>query len=160
MDEKKSKDIDLIKKKITLKPKKEVDETDSKGKTINGLIYVSRQYKTVGEEEHEETDEDIIEVHEFKTEPARVNLKYGLTMNMGNYESVRVDVGVDIPCYIEEIDEAYKKAQDFVIKKINQEKAEVKGEESFDDNDDDLYEDDNDESFDVEEDDNDKKDKA
>ena len=133
MDEKKVvKDSDDIsKKKITLRPKK--NDTDSQIKTENGLLYVSRHYN--GEEESEDASESIIEIKDFETTPARVNLKYGLTMNMGNYESVRVDVGIDIPCYVEEIDAAYKKAQEFVIEKINQEKNEVRGEDEFDDTD-------------------------
>jgi len=31
------------------------------------------------------------------------------TVNMGNYQSSRIDVGLSVPCYIEEVPEVYEK---------------------------------------------------
>ena len=45
-----------------------------------------------------------IEVRKFEVEPAYVRVSAGMTKNMGNYESLRVDVALTVPCYTEEID--------------------------------------------------------
>ena len=34
----------------------------------------------------------------FETDPAYVNYRLGATLNMGSYESMKVDVGVTMPC--------------------------------------------------------------
>lgn len=52
-----------------------------------------------------------IAVREFETDNlARIEAKYGLTLNLGNYESARVDVAISLPCYREEIEEAFEEA--------------------------------------------------
>jgi len=49
-----------------------------------------------------------IEIRPFATDPARVGVKLGRTINLGNYESARIDVSLDIPCYAEEATGIYK----------------------------------------------------
>ena len=44
----------------------------------------------------------IIKVGIFKTEPAKIVVQKGLTLNLGNYESARFTVGIELPCYVEE----------------------------------------------------------
>lgn len=62
-----------------------------------------------------EEEEDVtVEVHEFATEPAYVRASAGVTKNLGNYESLRVDVSMTVPCYAEEAEEIYKGAADKV----------------------------------------------
>ncbi len=53
--------------------------------------------------EDETVEEDHIEVQPFESEVARVSVSKGLTVNMGNYESARVDVTLSLPCYPEEV---------------------------------------------------------
>ena len=80
-------------------------------KAKNSTVYVS---KTVGPSRGApppDGEEDIIAIHRFETEPATVNVDYSLTMNLGNYESARISVSVSVPCYKEEIDEAYEFAR-------------------------------------------------
>ena len=80
-------------------------------KAKNSTVYVS---KTVGPAKGGPPpagEEDVIAVHKFETEPATVSVDYSLTMNLGNYESARISVSVSVPCYKEEIDEAYEFAR-------------------------------------------------
>lgn len=71
---------------------------------------MSRQFKTAaGTSDSDATD--TIGVHRYATEPARVTVEYGLTVNMGNYESARVSISVSVPCYKEELEDAYKFAE-------------------------------------------------
>ena len=61
------------------------------------------------------------------TTPAEVEAKMGLTINLGNYESLRVDVGVKMPCYKEEIEKAKVLAFQLVEKELCAKVREVKG---------------------------------
>ena len=51
----------------------------------------------------------------------------GLTINLGNYESLRIDVGVKMPCYKEEIEKAKVLAFQLVEKELFAKVREVKG---------------------------------
>ena len=53
----------------------------------------------------EKEDQRVLDVRKFETEPAYVRVNAGVTKNMGNYESLRLDVSISMPCYVEEIDE-------------------------------------------------------
>jgi len=46
----------------------------------------------------------------FETDPAYVNYRLGATLNMGSYESIKVDIGVTMPCLPTwpEINKTYK----------------------------------------------------
>lgn len=53
-----------------------------------------------------------LQVRKFLVEPAYVRVNAGMTKNMGNYESLRIDVSLSIPCYVEEIDKVFQVAAD------------------------------------------------
>jgi hypothetical protein len=50
---------------------------------------------------------ETLEVIDFKQPPAYVTIRKGMTVNVGNYESVRFDVEVTRPCYVEEVQDCY-----------------------------------------------------
>ena len=54
----------------------------------------------------------VISVRRFATDPAFVRVNKGFTSNMGNYESLRIDVSITVPCYVEEIDAVIVDAAD------------------------------------------------
>ena len=62
-----------------------------------------------------------LQVRKFMVEPAYVRVNAGMTKNMGNYESLRVDVSVTIPCYPEEIDKVLPRVADKVAKFLDEE---------------------------------------
>lgn len=76
---------------------------------------------------NEVSESETIDVLEFVTEPAIVTVEYGVTINLGNYESARVHHGIKVPCYTEEIGMASKWAEEWVKEKVKQEIASVKG---------------------------------
>jgi len=47
------------------------------------------------------------------------------TINTGNYNSIKVGVWVELPCYEEEIADAYKRAKEFVEQRLQAEVAEI-----------------------------------
>lgn len=61
---------------------------------------------------------------------ASVEFSIGLTRNLGNYESVRIHVGVTMPCPAtpDEIDNAYHEAKGWVDNRIEQVSAEIDSE--------------------------------
>jgi len=64
------------------------------------------------------TEESVVEVETFVTQPAVITLKYGVTKNLGQFESARVDVGISIPCYKERVDDAFADADAWVTEKL------------------------------------------
>lgn len=73
-----------------------------------------------------ESKEEPLEVRSFVTPPAHIELGYGLTLNIGNYESARVDVKVSVPCYREEMDDAYEWARKWAEDRMKREVKEVR----------------------------------
>jgi len=72
-------------------------------------------------------DSEVIEVHDFKTEVAKVERGFGLTLNLGKFESARVDVHVTVPCHVEDIDAADEFAKAWCSKRIKAEVASIRG---------------------------------
>ena len=91
-------------------------------KAKNSTVYVTRTVGKANDMPPPEGEEDLIAVHEFKTEPAKVTVDYSLTMNLGNFSSARIGVSVEIPCYREEVDEAYEFAAKWVEERIQHER--------------------------------------
>jgi len=95
------------------KKSKDVELTEHKG-----MLTVT---KSIPGEDEEVSDEHI-EVRPFKSEVARVRVSKGLTINMGNYESARIDVDLMLPCYPEEVKEMMKYVDTLVEAKLIEER--------------------------------------
>jgi hypothetical protein len=67
------------------------------------------------------------EVHIFETEPAYVRVNGGTTKNLGNFESLRVDVSISVPCYVEDVESTFVAVADDVATKLEEEVAEYMG---------------------------------
>jgi len=64
---------------------------------------------------------EVIEVREFATNPAYVKVQAGVTKSLGDYEFLRVDVSISVPCYAEEIDQVFPIVAEKVSDKLTQE---------------------------------------
>lgn len=64
-----------------------------------------------------------LSVRKFLVEPAYVRVNAGMTKNMGNYESLRLDVSLTVPCYAEEIAEVFPEVADRVSAYLEEELA-------------------------------------
>ena len=62
-----------------------------------------------------------IKIRPFATDTATVGIKYGLTIPTGDYASARVDVFINVPCYVEEIVLVYKQVRNLADKLIEHE---------------------------------------
>lgn len=84
--------------------------------------------KQIGKKDAPEEIENLtLDVRTFVTEPAIITRGYGLTLNLGNYESARVDVGIRLPAYREEAEEADEFAKKWCEDRIKAEVDEVRG---------------------------------
>lgn len=99
---------------------------EKKEKAIQATALVRRSYKSKDTPENIEEETRMLEVHRFITTPAEVGYGIGLTMNMGNFESARVDVSIKMPCYVEEIDVTYRRVQAWAEKLLVEERDKIK----------------------------------
>lgn len=97
-------------------------------KQVPTTLTVTRQYVSHGQASGppEVKEDTTLAVHRYLTAPAHVNAEIGLTINIGNFESVRVHVGVTVPCYKEEVEDCYQWAKEFVEAKVKAEAADVR----------------------------------
>ena len=93
--------------------------------SATGKVWVSRTYPKTPAKDYNEDDQ--LPIRKFEVEPAWVKAGYGLTINLGNYESARCDVGVTLPCYVEEIEEAFKEAWSIADREVQAQVAEIRG---------------------------------
>lgn len=81
-----------------------------------------------GKNVYDETDQEIEmsrPTFPAGVEPAHVQVGAGMTVNLGNFESLRIDCSVRIPCRPTErdIEATYEQAAQFVADKIADEQA-------------------------------------
>jgi len=83
------------------------DEKAEKSVVNKGAVEYLNVTKSVPPEAggtgEEEVEEEFIDIKPFKSETARVRISKGITMNLGNYRSARIDVDLAMPCYPEEV---------------------------------------------------------
>lgn len=70
--------------------------------TQEATFYVKRTLPSGAEQE----DQGPLEVTAFQSTPAQVSAKAGRTINLGNFESFKIEVGLTYPCYPEEVEDA------------------------------------------------------
>jgi hypothetical protein len=75
----------------------------------------------------DKAEDRIIKIGVFKTEPAKVTVQKGLTINLGNYESARFTVGVELPCYAEEVQALLPVLNDMVEDRVKREVLDIRG---------------------------------
>jgi predicted RNA-binding protein YlqC (UPF0109 family) len=73
----------------------------------------------------EEVSNERVRIRPFVSNPANISVKAGITINLGNYESGRVDVMLSMPCYPEEVDTTYEDVKGWVDSRVEHEKTEI-----------------------------------
>lgn len=92
------------------------------GQAVKSRLWVTRHYP----DGTEISDERDLEVQTFESEPAYVRVAMGLTINTGNYNSARLDAGLTLPTYVEEIPGAYAKAWEIVEAEVKQQSDDLR----------------------------------
>ena len=91
-------------------------------------ILVERSVKlTRGKNKDEQTkdQEDFIEVHHFSTTPAMATATIPIRMSK-NFQSIGITIGVQLPCYAEELSEGIEKAIQMALERVTQEIPELR----------------------------------
>ncbi len=84
--------------------KKSVKKATSKTiKQKEASVVVSTTILQNKEVMSEKEDRERIKIRPFVSATASVGVKYGMTINLGDYSSARIDVMVNSPCYPEEM---------------------------------------------------------
>ena len=97
----------------------------SKANSVTGMEAVQMVSKTLFGQETEERE--YIPIRPFATVPAKVAVKLGRTINLGNYESARIDVSLEIPCYVEEAVAVYHQLFGKVAELMEEEVRKIPG---------------------------------
>lgn len=103
-------------------PRRVVEET-TKGHVSTSM--------TRGKDRYYEESRDVVGGSKRFSESnpaAFVRVGAGLTINMQNFESLRIDVAVTVPCLPTELEEAYQEASQFVADKVAEEQSNWLGE--------------------------------
>jgi len=69
-----------------------------------GVARIGVRFVRNGRDEDVRETEERVAVGVFDGPPAIVHRGYGLTLNLGNYESARFDVSISMPCVPEDVD--------------------------------------------------------
>lgn len=91
-----------------------------------GHVAVTRHFKTGGNPFEINDDPEEISVKTFSTVPAQVGVNNRMTINLGDYESAQVGVSVTLPCYVEEIEDAYAYASKFAEARMAEEVNDIR----------------------------------
>jgi hypothetical protein len=92
---------------------------------IQGKATVQTDFRRKNQSQQETTKQETVEEGYFPpgVEPALVRVSAGSTINLGNFESMRLDVSVTLPCRVEEIQETYVRASEYVSDFMAEEEA-------------------------------------
>lgn len=102
-------------------------DKDQREKILATQAFVTRQFAVSGKDVGDPSSADeTLAIQRFVTEPARVSVEMGMTVNLGNYESARITVALSVPCYYEERDQAYEYAKRWVEKRTVEEAKEAR----------------------------------
>jgi len=88
------------------------------------FVSVRRTYRDAGvckKEEFTESNAILVGLPIAGVPVAEVGAASRMTLNLGNFESVQIEVSVALPCYVEELQECYKAAKHFVDSNLNSE---------------------------------------
>lgn len=87
--------------------------------SVDSSLVVNRQERSAAHREESVSERVFSEANP----PARVQVSAGLTVNMSNFEFVRVDVSVSLPCLPSEVEETYEAASEHVANFLHEEKS-------------------------------------
>lgn len=89
-------------------------------------VYVTKQFVAKKKEGVAQTEEETLAVHRFATEPAKIEVSLGLTLNLGSFESAKLLVGMQVPCYKEEANDAFDWAKEWISTRLQKEVKQIR----------------------------------
>jgi len=93
-------------------------------KTKSGVLTMVTRYPN---SEQEETNEILVKTYPSDVPLANVSVECSVTKNLGNYESLRIQASITLPCAVEETEAAYDEAWKRVEAQMTRKVTEVTG---------------------------------
>jgi len=89
--------------------------SDIEGKNAEAKVSIENPHGGIKEEV-----EEVIPMQKLDKDKgiSNVGVSFGYTKNMGNYESMKIQVSLHVPCYVEEIDTIFDFAKEWVDEKM------------------------------------------
>lgn len=97
------------------------------GKAATKTVSVRRSI--AGDVRSDESETMPIEILPFESDPAYVRVANGVTKNLGDFESLRLEVAITYPCYPERVEETYEQVSELTYDLVNTELDKWLGEE-------------------------------
>lgn len=94
--------------------------TVTKGSVVVSSEYRNRKDTLQKTEQREDLEEVALPPG---VEPAFVRVGFGKTYNLGNFNSLRVDVAVTMPCAPKDVDKTYKETAQYCADKLAEEES-------------------------------------
>lgn len=132
LDAKSTDAVDATPKSPTdaVKPVEELPESSvvaTSDTEVTGTLVYGRIWSKSGKLISADDSEELITIPKVPNVPlASVGYSSGMTLNLGDYESVKIGVSVTLPSPLAEIEEAFKVAKDFVDRRLGTEVGLVK----------------------------------
>ena len=95
-----------------------------------GKATTSVQHKQTGAEQT--SQEAVGEPKTLEGATCNVGIEASMTINLGDYNSVRIGCSLHLPCYHDEIDEVFDFGKQWVDDKMQKLRAEVDGDDDSD----------------------------
>jgi len=92
---------------------------------IAGRATVQTDYRRKKTTEQETARQESLDAGYFPpgVEPALVRVGVGNTINLGNFESMRIDISITLPCLVEDIEDTYRRASEYASEFMAEEEA-------------------------------------
>jgi len=108
-------------KKTEKKTSKKTSKKDPKSKIIEKDVTMTTDVVDKKTGESLKSEDETLTTREFDEAPAEVYIRKGLTVNLGQFESFRIDVGVNLPCKKSEVKSFVMTAGKVIDQRIIQE---------------------------------------
>lgn len=73
------------------------------------------------------TKQEKINIRPFVTDTARVGVKLGRLISLGNYENIKVEIFISSPAYVEEMISVFKQVKTLASELLDAEVEEIQG---------------------------------
>lgn len=96
-------------------------------KGTRGVVHTTKQFYSSRKLITESNEELVVPLNPFpKDAPlAQVSYQSGLTINLSNYNSAKISVSITLPTTLDQINDCYLAAQDFVDTKVSEESEKI-----------------------------------
>lgn len=90
------------------------------------IVHFRKEYKDGKLIVESEEGSEEIAIRKYNFKPSTVHVGLGYSINLGDYNNAKVNVGITVPCAREEIEDAYQYADSTVTKLLREKVMEVK----------------------------------